>query len=131
MSDVEQRDSRVPQLRKLYYSISEAAEHTGVPPHVLRYWESEFPQLHPKKGRGGNRLYSEHDLTLLTRIQDLLHNKKFTIAGARRQLELGLEEEAPATQATSVTETDILDEVKRELKDILELLDTSGRGAAR
>ncbi len=76
-------------------------------------------------------MYSEHDLTLLTRIQDLLHNKKFTIAGARRQLELGLEEEVPTVLVSQVVEADVLDEVKRELKSILELLDTSGRGAAR
>lgn len=127
MSGIVERDARVPQLKKLYYSISEAAEHTGVPPHVLRYWETEFPQLHPKKGRGGNRMYSEHDLGLLTKIQDLLHNKKFTIAGARKQLELGLDDEVPQQQS----ETDLLEDVKRELKGILQLMDTSGRGAAR
>lgn len=122
----EKRDARVPQLKKLYYSISEAAEMTGVPAHVLRYWESEFPQLHPKKGRGGNRLYTENDLALLSRIQDLLHNKKFTIAGARKQLELGLDDIPARADNTSV-----LDEVKSELREILELLNTSGRGAAR
>lgn len=122
----EKRDARVPQLKKLYYSISEAAEMTGVPAHVLRYWESEFPQLHPKKGRGGNRLYTENDLALLSRIQDLLHNKKFTIAGARKQLELGLDD-IPARAGN----TSVLDEVKSELREILELLNTSGRGAAR
>lgn len=99
---------------------------TGVPAHVLRYWESEFPQLHPKKGRGGNRLYTENDLALLSRIQDLLHNKKFTIAGARKQLELGLDDIPARADNTSV-----LDEVKSELREILELLNTSGRGAAR
>lgn len=125
---VEKRDARVPQLRKLYYSISEAADATGVPPHVLRYWESEFPQLHPKKGRGGNRLYTEQDISLLARIQDLLHNKKFTIAGARKQLELGFEEEAPKENAPPA---DVLEEVKQELREILTMLDMSGRGAAR
>ncbi|MBK6909947.1 MAG: MerR family transcriptional regulator [bacterium] len=123
----EKRDARVPQLRKLYYSIGEAADATGVPPHVLRYWESEFPQLHPKKGRGGNRLYTEHDIALLARIQDLLHNKKFTIAGARKQLELGLDDETPKT----IEPGDVLAEVKRELREILALMDMSGRGAAR
>ena len=122
----EKRDTRVPQLKKLYYSISEAADMTGVPAHVLRYWESEFPQLHPKKGRGGNRLYTENDLTLLSRIHDLLHNKKFTIAGARKQLDLGLDDLPP--QPTTV---DVLAEVKSELREILQLIDMSGRGAAR
>ncbi len=122
----EKRDTRVPQLKKLYYSISEAADMTGVPAHVLRYWESEFPQLHPKKGRGGNRLYTENDLSLLSRIHDLLHNKKFTIAGARKQLETGLDE-LPA----QVVPVDVLAEVKNELREILNLIDMSGRGAAR
>lgn len=127
-STVEKRDSRVPQLKKLYYSISEAAEMSSVPAHVLRYWESEFPQLHPKKGRGGNRLYTENDLSLLARIHDLLHNKKFTIAGARKQLELGLDDSLPEPVPTSV---DVIADVKKELREILELLNTSGRGAAR
>ena len=120
------RDTRVPQLRKLYYSIGEVAEQVGVQQHVLRYWENEFPQLHPKKGRGGNRLYTERDVALIARIHDLLRNKKFTIAGAKRQLELGLDD-TPAPE----TGTEIVEDVKRELREILELLDRSGRGAAR
>jgi DNA-binding transcriptional MerR regulator len=127
MSSVtEKKDTRVPQLRKLYHSIGEVSELMGVPAHVLRYWESEFPQLHPKKGRGGNRLYTENDLGLLTRIHDLLYNKKFTIAGARKQLQLGLDDEVEKPAAE-----DVLSEVKQELKEILSLLNTSGRGAAR
>lgn len=122
----EKRDTRVPQLKKLYYSISEAADLTGVPAHVLRYWESEFPQLHPKKGRGGNRLYTENDLALLSKIQNLLHSKKFTIAGARKQLDSGSDEVTVSVQTTGV-----LEEVKNELREILKLLNTSGRGAAR
>ncbi|MCL4304459.1 MerR family transcriptional regulator [bacterium] len=126
MKDIEARDSRAPQLRKLYYSISEVSERIGVHQHVLRYWESEFPQLHPKKGRGGNRLYTENDLALITRIHDLLHNKKFTIAGARKQLELGFDEPEQVE-----TDTSLLELVRRELKEILEMIDSSGRGAAR
>ncbi len=127
MSNVtEKRDARVPQLKKLYHSIGEVAELIGVPAHVLRYWESEFPQLHPKKGRGGNRLYTENDLSLLARIHDLLHNKKFTIAGARKQLLLSTDDEVEAT-----VNGDMLAEVKTELREILKILDTSGRGAAR
>ena len=54
-----------PALRKLYYSIGEVSEIVGVPSHVLRYWESEFPQLRPKKGRAGNRTYQERDIDLI------------------------------------------------------------------
>lgn len=71
-------------------------------------------------------MYTENDLGLLTRIHDLLYNKKFTIAGARKQLQLGLDDEVEKPAAE-----DVLSEVKQELKEILSLLNTSGRGAAR
>ncbi|MCB9357262.1 MAG: MerR family transcriptional regulator [Calditrichaeota bacterium] len=127
---MEAKDSRVPQLKKLYYSIGEVADQIGVQQHVLRYWESEFPKLHPKKGRGGNRLYTENDVALITKIHDLLHNKRFTIAGAKQQLELGLDVEE-STQPSSPPSRMLLREVQEELKSILELLGSSGRGAAR
>jgi UDP-N-acetylglucosamine/UDP-N-acetylgalactosamine diphosphorylase len=66
--------------------IGEAARLLGVKPHVLRYWESELPQLAPRKGRTGRREYSARDLQLLLRLRDLLHDKRYTIEGARREL---------------------------------------------
>ncbi len=71
---------------KLYYSISEVADQTGVKAHVLRYWESEFPDLRPKKNRAGNRSYRDKDIRLVTLIRDLLYKQGFTIQGARLQL---------------------------------------------
>lgn len=72
--------------KKLYYSISEVAEITGVKAHVLRYWESEFPSLHPKKTRAGSRRYRQAEIDTILAIKDLLYVKGFKIAGARKAL---------------------------------------------
>ena len=71
---------------KVYYSISEVCEQTGLEPHVLRYWESEFSQLRPKKNRAGNRAYREKDIRVIHDIKRLLYEEKFTIPGARKKL---------------------------------------------
>jgi DNA-binding transcriptional MerR regulator len=73
-------------IRKLYYSISEVAEMTGLEAHVLRYWESEFEQLRPKKNRAGNRVYTDRDIAIVRRVQHLLRDEKYTIDGARQVL---------------------------------------------
>jgi DNA-binding transcriptional MerR regulator len=72
--------------QKLYYSIGEVSDLLKVKPHVLRYWESQFPVLNPKKNRAGNRTYRVRDIKLLISIQTLLYDRKYTIAGARRKL---------------------------------------------
>ena len=81
----------MPGIRKLYYSIREVSEATGLKPHVLRYWESEFESLRPKKNRAGNRTYTARDLDVVMRVQRLLRDEKYTIEGARHALarELG------------------------------------------
>ncbi len=71
---------------KLYFRIGEVAQLCGLPPHVLRFWETEFPQLKPNKGGNGQRLYRKQDVELVLELQQLLHREKFTIAGARRLL---------------------------------------------
>lgn len=72
---------------KLFYSIGEAAELLGVKPHVLRYWESEFEKLRPKKTPTGQRVYRLRDLQVAKTIHRLLYDEKYTIAGARKKLE--------------------------------------------
>jgi len=72
--------------KKTYYSISEVCRFTSLEPHVLRYWESEFPQLRPKKNRAGNRAYREKDIEIIKIIKHLLYDEKFTISGARKKL---------------------------------------------
>ncbi|MEP0545831.1 MAG: MerR family transcriptional regulator [Rhodothermales bacterium] len=73
-------------IRKLYHSISEVAALAELEPHVLRYWETEFEELHPKKNRAGNRVYTERDIATVMRIRHLLRDDKFTIEGARQVL---------------------------------------------
>ena len=73
-------------IRKLYHSISEVAELADLEPHVLRYWETEFEELQPKKNRAGNRVYTERDIATVLRIKHLLRDDKYTLEGARQVL---------------------------------------------
>jgi DNA-binding transcriptional MerR regulator len=68
---------------RLYYSIGEVRAITDLEPHVLRYWETEFPQLKPKKNSGGQRAYQRKDIELILRIKELLYEQGYTIKGAR------------------------------------------------
>ena len=72
---------------KLYYSIGEVSRIIGVETYVLRYWESEFPELSPRKNSSGRRIYTNNDLNLARQIYDLLRVKKYTLEGARQALE--------------------------------------------
>jgi len=76
--------SRIPQ--KLFFRIGEVCELIKVQPHVLRYWETEFPMLAPQKNRAGQRVYRRKDVEMVLRIRDLLYEEKFTIAGAKKKL---------------------------------------------
>jgi DNA-binding transcriptional MerR regulator len=108
---------------KLYFKIGEVSEILGVEPYVLRYWESEFSQLSPKKSGTGHRLYRRKDVELLLRIKHLLYEKRFTIEGARQTLRGTAAKpltEAPGQQ--SLFPPDPLPEIRRELAEILEML---------
>lgn len=77
---------------KLFFRIGEAADLLGVKPHVIRYWETEFRSIRPAKSRSGQRVYSRRDLEVLALVRHLLHEKRFTIDGARKVLrERGIE----------------------------------------
>ena len=71
---------------KRYFTIGEVSELCGVKPHVLRYWEQEFPQLKPVKRRGNRRYYQRHDVIMIRQIRSLLYEQGFTIGGARQRL---------------------------------------------
>src|SRR5262245_38520564 len=71
---------------RIYRSISEVSEMIGVKAHVLRYWETQFSMLRPRKNRAGNRMYRADEVKLLMKIKDLLYARRFTIEGARRHL---------------------------------------------
>src|SRR5215471_17896914 len=100
---------------KLYFRIGEVSGILGVEPYVLRYWETEFPQLTPKKSGTGHRLYRRKDVELLLRIKHLLYEKRFTIEGARENLRA-------SDPQRSLFPVDPLPDIRRELTEILALL---------
>ena len=111
---------------KLYFKIGEVSELLGVEPYVLRYWESEFPVLSPKKSGTGHRLYRRKDVELLLRIKHLLYEKRFTIEGARQTLQAEGRAAKPQKVAkraqTELFGEDPLPEIRKELQEILLLL---------
>jgi len=110
---------------KLYFKIGEVSVLLGVEPYVLRYWETEFPALSPKKSGTGHRLYRRKDVELLLRIKHLLYEKRFTIEGARQSLQAAAR--APKPRAAERVQQELftedpLPEIRRELADILQIL---------
>ncbi|HSM59368.1 MAG TPA: MerR family transcriptional regulator [Longimicrobiales bacterium] len=76
-----------PIARKAYYSIGEVCDLTGLKPHVLRYWETQFEVLNPTKNRAGNRVYRPKEVELILLVRHLLYEQKYTIEGARNRLQ--------------------------------------------
>ena len=76
-----------PVAQKEYYSISEVCELTGLKPHVLRYWETQFPVLNPSKNRSGNRVYQRKEIKVILFVKTLLYEEKYTVEGAKQKLE--------------------------------------------
>jgi len=109
---------------KLYFKIGEVSELLAVEPYVLRYWESEFPLLSPKKSGTGHRLYRRKDVELLLRIKHLLYEKRFTIEGARQALHAEGRTHKPRAKSVQqeLFSNDPLPEIRRELADILSML---------
>jgi DNA-binding transcriptional MerR regulator len=110
---------------KLYFKIGEVSELLGVEPYVLRYWETEFPGLSPKKSGTGHRLYRRKDVELLLRIKHLLKEKRFTIEGARQSLQSEVKAPKPRSPRRLQQELfsdDPLPDIRRELSEILEIL---------
>jgi DNA-binding transcriptional MerR regulator len=110
---------------KLYFRIGEVSGILGVEPYVLRYWETEFPQLAPKKSGTGHRLYRRKDVELLLVIKHLLYEKRFTIEGARQNLHAqgrAVQELGDKEGQQSLFPESPLPEIRRELAEILEML---------
>src|SRR5690625_7139658 len=96
-------ESPAPVARKEYYSIGEVCELVGLKPHVLRYWESQFPSLNPAKNRSGNRGYLRREIELILLVKEHLHEERYTIEGAHRQSDLLLRGgEFPTSVASAV-----------------------------
>lgn len=105
-------------VEKKFYSITEVSKITGVQPHVLRYWETEFQSLRPRKNISGKRNYAKADVELILRIKGLLYEELYTIAGAKKKLQ-GKQEKVHGKEMVSFA----LSEVRKELLSILELLE--------
>jgi DNA-binding transcriptional MerR regulator len=119
---------------KLYFRIGEVSRLAGIKPYVLRFWETEFSSLGPKKSGKGHRLYRRKDVELVLEIKRLLYDKRFTIEGARKHLESRVRE-VPSkaldgtSRAAGRSQGDLfrnpaplLEEIRKELTEILELL---------
>lgn len=111
--------------RKRYFAIGEVAVLCDVKPHVLRYWEQEFPQLKPVKRRGNRRYYQQEDVLIIRKIRTLLYEQGFTIVGARQQLRdlaRGHANDAAATPAAAATErSEEIKVLRDELESLLRL----------
>ena len=103
---------------KRYFTIGEVAELCDVKPHVLRYWEQEFPQLKPVKRRGNRRYYQRHDVLLIRQIRSLLYDEGFTIGGARQRLS-GDDQAEENTQYKQMVQQMIV-----ELEEVLDVLNS-------
>ncbi|HET9985258.1 MAG TPA: MerR family transcriptional regulator [Longimicrobiales bacterium] len=111
-----------PIAHKEYYSISEVCDLVGLKPHVLRYWESQFPVLNPSKNRSGNRVYQRKEIKLILLVQHLLYEEKYTIEGAKQRLEqLRRGGELPAATARAL-DREMLGLLRAELHQALEIL---------
>jgi DNA-binding transcriptional MerR regulator len=109
-------DELPPIPGKRYFTIGEVSELCAVKPHVLRYWEQEFPQLKPVKRRGNRRYYQRQDVIVIRQIRGLLYDEGFTIGGARQRL-TGDEARSDISQSQQ-----IIRQVRQELEDVLRIL---------
>ena len=111
-------------IKKLYYSISEVSKLTSLKQYILRYWETEFPELRPSKNRAGNRIFRLNDIKLIFLIKKLLYEEKYTIEGARQKIK-GMQQDKTIQMSIPFNEStkdEWFSELKRDLEDILKIL---------
>jgi DNA-binding transcriptional MerR regulator len=107
---------------KEYYSIGEVCEIADLKPHVLRYWEGQFPVLRPSKNQAGNRVYRRKEIKLIQLLRHLLYSERYTIEGARRKLEQ-LRREGQLNKVARVAwDTETISDLRREADELVELL---------
>ena len=105
---------------KRYFTIGEVSELCAVKPHVLRYWEQEFPQLKPVKRRGNRRYYQRNDVLTIRQIRSLLYDQGYTIGGARQRM---TDEDGEGAGASSPAQIQaVIKETIEELEDVLKVL---------
>ena len=107
---------------KVYFRIGEVSDLVGVDPHVLRYWESEFNIVKPRRAKSNQRLYRKKDVEHLLLIKTLLHSEGYTISGARKLIRKGLSQDPAAAEKKEEVSVKKLAEIKKELVKIQQLL---------
>jgi DNA-binding transcriptional MerR regulator len=111
--------------RRAFYSIGEVCEMLDLKPHVLRYWETQFPELSPTKNRAGNRVYQVREVETIALIRRLVYDERYTIEGARRRVEEMKEAGCERVQSSRALELAFLRTLRDEMLAIEALLDPS------
>ena len=114
--------TQLPKIKKLYYSIGEVSELTGLKSYVLRYWETEFSKLSPSKNRSGNRTYRQKDIDLIMEIKSLLYDKKYTIEGARLEVSNKNKNKNNNLDEYKNSVTSYINKINQELQAILKVI---------
>ena len=117
MLEAKNNDELPPIPPKRYFTIGEVGELCAVKPHVLRYWEAEFPQLKPVKRRGNRRYYQRRDVILIRQIKSLLYEQGYTIGGARQKMT-----DSPEEVAASQVRTGEIKALIKELEEVIKSL---------
>ena len=111
---------KIKEIKKLYYSIGDVSQITGLKQYVLRYWETEFNILKPGKNKAGNRIYKDKDINIIRHIQTLLYEKKFTIKGAQQFLtDYYLNKSNSSAKIINISSNNINNELLLDLKEKL------------
>jgi DNA-binding transcriptional MerR regulator len=105
-----------------FFSIGEVCELTGLKPHVLRYWESQFKFLNPAKNRSGNRVYQRREVELVVLVKHLLYVEKYTIDGARQKVDEHRKKGQLKPNARRALDVHTLAAIEQELVEVLNLL---------
>ena len=115
------------EIKKLYYSIGDVSEMTGLKQYVLRYWETEFSILNPAKNKAGNRTYKDEDIKIIRFIKDLLYTKKYTIRGAKQYLEDNYKSKNKTSNIVNINshsiDKDFLLSLKSKLEETISLIE--------
>jgi DNA-binding transcriptional MerR regulator len=114
--------SERPVAAKEYYSISEVCDLVGLRPHVLRYWETQFPLLNPSKNRSGNRVYQRKEIKLILYVKHLLYDEKYTVEGAKQKLEQLRKGGELQSETRKALDKQMVSLLRAEMKYLAELL---------
>ena len=119
---------QIKNIKKLYYSIGDVSQMTGLKQYVLRYWETEFSILNPAKNRAGNRTYKDEDIKIIRHIKELLYEKKFTIRGAKQYLEEYYSDKSEASSnvvaiSSQNVDREFLLDLKKKLQETISMID--------